>query len=839
MSRFKFLKNDFPLLYKLCTDAENTSDIDTVMLKSRKSLEFIVNTLLNNQTIINKQTTLFDNINILTNKNIFNTSIKDIMHSIRKTANIYIHDNNNNSLDINPTIYLNQLFELTVWFAIKQGKKYTLENFSPKDTILIYKYLAPASNKLNANFIDPLNLPNSKINSNKNQNILIKNSFESQEEYEQRIANLPPIHIGYGILDIRSKDSLNYSNIVFLKHYIEKTETIIIENIDAFFVNNISFNSIIDDEILAKLKIYQGKIYCDYNKIYLRNKTELIPLQVINWQKFSYESTTDYTHRLKNLPLLPLGACYPINDYNSNNQTVTFLINPFPYVKKLLLPLLSQNKTLTIPCDKIIAKTIYLSCEEVILFGIFSTSQKLSKYIIWEPTLKEIYKYDFEKEILQKKIQEYLQQEQSSHSITQKIQYLKKAAELGDASAQHKLALYYFNDIKNYQLAFEYFEKAANQGYIETLNILGEYYYTGNTIPQDYQKAFTYFEKSAKSGNAFAQNKLGDCYYYGYGIDKNYQKAIIFYQKAAKQGNTDAQYILGYMYHTGTTVKKDYQKAITFYEKSAKQGNIWAQYKLGNCYYCGDGTSRNIQEAIKWFTKAAIQGHAVAQKNLGIYYLYGNGLTKNYKKAIYWLQKSALQGNSYAQNSLANCYYTGTGIEQNYQQAFNWYSKSAYQKNSFAQYKLGKCYRDGHGISKDLEKAIYWFTKAADQGNTKAKQALIDLQNKSKKKCFITSAVCKALSKSNTCYELTQFRKFRDLWLINQKDGKQLIEEYYFIAPIIVDKINAQINAKEIYKNIWHKYLKFCLLFIEQKKFIDCKILYINMVRDLQKKFNL
>ena len=103
--------------------------------------------------------------------------------------------------------------------------------------------------------------------------------------------------------------------------------------------------------------------------------------------------------------------------------------------------------------------------------------------------------------------------------------------------------------------------------------------------------------------------------------------------------------------------------------------------------------------------------------------------------------------------------------------------------------------------------------------------------------CFITTAVCDSFGKVDDCYELTMFRNFRDNWLINQSDGKALIDEYYSTAPTIVDKINKLADSPQIYKTIWNEYLKPCLEFIEIGDNKKCKQLYIDMVATLKKRF--
>jgi hypothetical protein len=99
--------------------------------------------------------------------------------------------------------------------------------------------------------------------------------------------------------------------------------------------------------------------------------------------------------------------------------------------------------------------------------------------------------------------------------------------------------------------------------------------------------------------------------------------------------------------------------------------------------------------------------------------------------------------------------------------------------------------------------------------------------------CYITTAVCKDSGKPDNCYELTQFRAFRDNWLEKQPDGKKLIEQYYNTAPDIVKKIERQPNKHEIYQNLRDTYLSPCLKYIEDEKYEECKELYSDMVYSL------
>lgn len=103
--------------------------------------------------------------------------------------------------------------------------------------------------------------------------------------------------------------------------------------------------------------------------------------------------------------------------------------------------------------------------------------------------------------------------------------------------------------------------------------------------------------------------------------------------------------------------------------------------------------------------------------------------------------------------------------------------------------------------------------------------------------CFITTAVCEYLGKTDDCYELMTLRQFRDQWLNYQADGPDLIEEYYSIAPIIVSKLELSCEKDKVYNQLWIQYIKPCVYLIENNEYIQCKELYMLMVNYLKDHF--
>lgn len=108
---------------------------------------------------------------------------------------------------------------------------------------------------------------------------------------------------------------------------------------------------------------------------------------------------------------------------------------------------------------------------------------------------------------------------------------------------------------------------------------------------------------------------------------------------------------------------------------------------------------------------------------------------------------------------------------------------------------------------------------------------------KKKGLCYITTAVCQTLHKPDDCYELVMFRNFRDHYLLEQPEGKNLIKEYYNMAPAIVENINIREDKEEIFQSIWQEYLYGCLKNIEAGNYEQCKKEYCLMVKDLQWRY--
>lgn len=103
--------------------------------------------------------------------------------------------------------------------------------------------------------------------------------------------------------------------------------------------------------------------------------------------------------------------------------------------------------------------------------------------------------------------------------------------------------------------------------------------------------------------------------------------------------------------------------------------------------------------------------------------------------------------------------------------------------------------------------------------------------------CYITTAVCESLGRPDDCYELNLLRNYRDTYLSSKDEGRRIVEEYYDIAPTIVNRIRRADDATEIFQGIWNDYLQPCVKMIEQNQMDECQDCYTDMVHNLQKKY--
>ena len=153
--------------------------------------------------------------------------------------------------------------------------------------------------------------------------------------------------------------------------------------------------------------------------------------------------------------------------------------------------------------------------------------------------------------------------------------------------------------------ALNHYRKAAELGEMSAQYAMGMYYYDGRWTKTDKTEAEKWFRLAANQGHGESQYYVGVCY----SLKREYKEASIWYTKAAEKGHRIAQYNLGVMYDEGNFFRQDITEAMNWYKKSADQGWPQAQFNLG-VHYDNKG---QYQASAKYYTLAAQQGYLDAQ----------------------------------------------------------------------------------------------------------------------------------------------------------------------------------------------------------------------------------
>ncbi len=149
---------------------------------------------------------------------------------------------------------------------------------------------------------------------------------------------------------------------------------------------------------------------------------------------------------------------------------------------------------------------------------------------------------------------------------------------------------------------------AENKPADAEFDILGDNYYNGeNGYEQDYFKAFSFYEKAANNGNMYSMNSLGICYEEGKGTSQNEIIAAMWYENAYLKGNPDGAYNLAECYYNGTGKTKDIQKALNLWIEAAKMGHPTAANR-------GKQVLDNLQAELE-LQKLAVKTHRLSQHN--------------------------------------------------------------------------------------------------------------------------------------------------------------------------------------------------------------------------------
>ena len=535
VSRFRFLEHDFPQLYDCCVWAEQASEAKEAMDEMRRAMRWMMRDL--GAAYLN----LFEGINELEENQLVDQGLSRHFHEVRRMIDPYGRE------DGDMPLCLDRLLNLTIAYGLHKGKSYGPEDFLPDDVPAVSRYLSQVGR-----------LTGDTVEAARQGESLSRRVFETPTAFRQRITAMEPVYIGCAILD--PSLGAGYKDSHFLRYHVDHNLDIQFSPVEAFYVTGVTDDTVIDGELVAKLRIYDDEVCCDYSQVYLKHGDELIAVQPLCWEPFPYETDEAYDERISSMPLLPFGCAKAVpDDYDAETERLPFYVWTFySFARPIFENLLLDDTRIHIPCNREMVKEISSSQASFTLFLRLHTVDDAAEIVLWRDDVREVF--------------------HSRYETPQDWGYAKWYA-------------YFYRD-------------AVDRGSpMAQFNL-------GQMCGSDYEQAFAWFQKSADQGHDSAQNQLGLCYYEGKGVEQDYRKAIEWYQKAADQGYDEAQYHLGNCYYHGEGFEQDYGKAVAWYRKAVERefANPWAAYQLGECYRYGTGVEQDRGQAVKWYKKAAMAG---------------------------------------------------------------------------------------------------------------------------------------------------------------------------------------------------------------------------------------
>ena len=128
-------------------------------------------------------------------------------------------------------------------------------------------------------------------------------------------------------------------------------------------------------------------------------------------------------------------------------------------------------------------------------------------------------------------------------------------------------------------------------------------YDEGQGVTQDDKAAFEWFKKAAEQGYAKAQNSLGVMYSEGQGVTQDDKVAFMWYQKGQNKGTHLPNTIWDYCMRKDRVLPRTIRLRSFGSRKSVEQGHADARSQVAKMYFFGEGVDQDLKAAFEWWTK--------------------------------------------------------------------------------------------------------------------------------------------------------------------------------------------------------------------------------------------
>ncbi|PXF49803.1 Protein sel-1-like [Gracilariopsis chorda] len=311
----------------------------------------------------------------------------------------------------------------------------------------------------------------------------------------------------------------------------------------------------------------------------------------------------------------------------------------------------------------------------------------------------------------------------SSHPSKEVVQYVERAANRGDPSAQTEVAKLIYsaaNSEAELKRATELFQRAAEAGRPDANLLLGLIYLKSGRN----HSAIRHLLAAAAKREPNALHALGYVSLHGIGVKQNITAAVLHFQHAGGMNHPDSLFALSSLYEEGIGVPKSLPSSRELLRKAADLDHVQASYKLALLSYSDEmSTSHGCSNAVMNFKKVAESGvWGDYLDTAGRLYEQGK-----YSQALYRYLKAAHAGLDLAQYNAGFMYEKGNLVdggtsaglsrEQLVNNAIEMYSMSAAQGDISSMIRVGDlAFAEKH----DYEQAAAAYDRASRGGNAEA-----------------------------------------------------------------------------------------------------------------------
>lgn len=147
--------------------------------------------------------------------------------------------------------------------------------------------------------------------------------------------------------------------------------------------------------------------------------------------------------------------------------------------------------------------------------------------------------------------------------------------------------------------AFAWFNKAAAQGHLMALNMVGRCYDLGWGVKIDKVRAAECFRICAERGLEWGMYNYATLLTLGEGVAEDKPAALKLLKKAAAMGNAKAINFVGSFYEDGWVVDRDMKIAAEYYRRAADGGDFRGRFNHARMLI----NARDFDRAIHWLSR--------------------------------------------------------------------------------------------------------------------------------------------------------------------------------------------------------------------------------------------